>query len=963
ANQANDPDDFVELKLLDSSIPLAIYGQWSIRVCELNAPGNNNDADGCSPVEPIGGFTDTTPPYLIIKDNNIGRFMNFKTGFDAILLDMNGDVIDYLTVSGYQPQEVASCTGSALPYDYQAGTPGASTKFIYRLPDGTGDWDSATSASQSPTEDTSNDDDGTNPSLSFSNITINQGTTTATITFTLDAAATATTILDFNTFDGSLFDGVDYTSVTTTATFGVGETSTTVNVPVSSTSNAGEFYFFVKINSASPGSANITNHVGTVFVIGQAIDHFEVDIAGSGNGSTCLDYEFVITAKDSSNITLNGYSGTISISTTSSHGNFSTVTATNNLSPNLDADDDGSVGYTFDPADMGTITLKLSNQHAETLKISVLDDPMTIATVSLSGDVTFAENVFTIVDNEPTVEPDNVPVAGKDHQYLIRLWRRDSGGICGVATDYDGSKTLRLWRDLDPLDAGINNPTFAAVPMPASELAASDLTITFNSGVAAATLSTSDVGRFTIEIKDDTGLFSDVDIVGTSLVQTVRPFAIGIDFSNLRDADFADNDFIDDSTGLDLSYADSVAGSVFSAAGSDFSITVEAVLWDLADDGDMNGIPNAGAYLGNNLPTPSFSQTVDTVTLSPSHLSPAAATLGSISVDAVAGGLFDDFTGGSQTALMTYSNVGIIRLDATITDGNYWGSGVNVTGFETNIGRFRPFQYAVTNSAVTSACTAVLPFTYARQPFDATVTIEAQNKAGGITDGYRDAFVTLDIPTELTIENSVTMAAYDTQTVSVTESFSTGTIASAVFDLELAWDMPLQGASTTQVTLTASTDEVTNVALSPVSLGSTDVRLGRLVLANTFGSELSDLTMPMVVEYFDGNNFITNSLDGCTAIVLDSTQYVQNLSGGSSTLTAGAVANGVMNIDLSAPGAGNTGDIVVTPTLSVAPNPMPWLQFDWDADGMFDDDPTATATFGIFGGNPVFIYRQQIYQE
>ncbi|MFT5400751.1 MAG: hypothetical protein ACI8XW_003562, partial [Gammaproteobacteria bacterium] len=41
ANQANDPDDFVELKLLDSSIPLAIYGQWSIRVCELNAPGNN----------------------------------------------------------------------------------------------------------------------------------------------------------------------------------------------------------------------------------------------------------------------------------------------------------------------------------------------------------------------------------------------------------------------------------------------------------------------------------------------------------------------------------------------------------------------------------------------------------------------------------------------------------------------------------------------------------------------------------------------------------------------------------------------------------------------------------------------------------------------------------------------------------------------------------------------------------
>jgi MSHA biogenesis protein MshQ len=718
----------------------------------------------------------------------------------------------------------------------------------------------------------------------------------------------------------------------------------------------------VKINSASPGSANITNHVGTVFVIGQAIDHFEVDIAGSGNGSTCLDYEFVITAKDSSNITMNGYSGTISISTTSSHGNFSTVTATNNLSPNPDADDDGSVGYTFDPADIGTITLNLSNQHAETLKISVLDDPMTIATVSLSGDVIFAENVFTIVDNEPTVVPDNVPVAGKDHQYEIILVRRDSVGICGPATDYDGSKTLKLWRDLDMLDAGVNNPTFATVAVPANEPATNNLTISFIEGVADAILATTDVGRFEIKINDDTLLFADGDIDSTSLPQTVRPFGIGIDFSNLRDADFAENGFIDDSAGGDLSYADSVAGSVFTAAGSDFSITVAAVLWDSADDGDNNGIPDASAYLGNNLPTPSFSQTVDTVTLSPSHLSPAGATLGSISLDAVAGGLFDDFTGGSQTALMAYSNVGIIELDAVITDGNYWDSGVNVTGFETNIGRFRPFQYAVTNSTVTSPCNAVLPFTYARQPFDASVTIEAQNKAGGITDGYQDSFVTLDIPTELTIENNVTMAAYDTQTVSVTESFSTGTIASAVFDLELAWDMPLQGETTTQVTLTAGTDEVINVALSPVSLGSTDVRLGRLVLANTFGSELIDLTMPMVIEYFDGNNFITNSLDGCTAIVLDSTQYVQNLSGGSSTLTAGAIANGVMNIDLSAPGAGNTGDIAVTPTLSVAPNPMPWLQFDWDADGVFDDDPTATATFGIFSGNPVLIYRQQIYQ-
>ena len=39
-----------------------------------------------------------------------------------------------------------------------------------------------------------------------------------------------------------------------------------------------------------------------------------------------------------------------------------------------------------------------------------------------------------------------------------------------------------------------------------------------------------------------------------------------------------------------------------------------------------------------------------------------------------------------------------------------------------------------------------------------------------------------------------------------------------------------------------------------------------------------------------------------------------------------------------------------------------WLRFDWDADGVFDNDPVARATFGIFDGNPVQIYIQQIYQ-
>ena len=59
-SQANDVDDFVELKRLDSSIPFAVFSQWSIQVCEANEAGNNNDSDGCSTKINLSSFTDTT---------------------------------------------------------------------------------------------------------------------------------------------------------------------------------------------------------------------------------------------------------------------------------------------------------------------------------------------------------------------------------------------------------------------------------------------------------------------------------------------------------------------------------------------------------------------------------------------------------------------------------------------------------------------------------------------------------------------------------------------------------------------------------------------------------------------------------------------------------------------------------------------------------------------------------------
>jgi len=172
------------------------------------------------------------------------------------------------------------------------------------------------------------------------------------------------------------------------------------------------------------------------------VDHFVIDV-GAGSANTCTPFSFTITAEDSGNNVIPDYAETVSITTSTSRGDFSTVTATNNISPNPDNDDNGSAAYTFDELDTGAITLSLSNEHAETLTILVNDSIVPVT--STSTDIIFSDNAFTITDTDAAVAGDDVPVAGRDHSYQIQMIRKDPVTGCGVATGYDGVKPLKTW--------------------------------------------------------------------------------------------------------------------------------------------------------------------------------------------------------------------------------------------------------------------------------------------------------------------------------------------------------------------------------------------------------------------------------------------------------------------------------------------------------------------------------------
>ena len=707
-----------------------------------------------------------------------------------------------------------------------------------------------------------------------------------------------------------------------------------------------------------------------------AIDHFNIDV-GAGNASTCSPFAISITAEDSGNNPVTGYDGTVRITTSSGHGNFSTVNAVNPLVPSPDNDDNGSVDYSFHAADNGQIDLALSDEHAETLTIQVTDSAIPLTSTSASID--FRDNAFEIVDVDAQVAGDNVPVAGRDHAYRIRFLRRDPAtGVCGLATGYDGNRSLRLWRSRNAADPGGLAPSLAGTLLPDAEPAADNANILFNAGEAEVSLATTDIGKYSLEAKDVSRSFADIDIAGGSAEQVVRPFGIGIDFSNLRDADFADNGSIDDSNGADLSYAADAAGSVFSQAGEDFSMTVAGVLWQAADDADNDGVPDGSAYLGDNQAAPSFGAEGEVVVAEPSLNQPAGATLESLVVNGLSGGRFDSFSGGEQTAAVSYGNVGIIDIQARLEDNDYFGSGVAIGGAAPNVGRFNPWQYAVTTSSVSSACEISAPFTYAREPFTASLTLQAQNKSGGLTDGYRGAFVTLDIPSELNLQNDQTGLAYDLESYSITEDFGSGSYGQADFNVQLAWNMPMQAPTTSTVELIDTLDEVTRIAGSPYALGQTEIRFGRMALGNSHGSELLSLPLPMRAEYYDGANFLLNADDGCSSFAvsqlrLDSAVESAQTDGDIQVLPGQISQISLPHSPLLAGEAGLSlcppGNPACTPTpgnegwvdLSLDLGSRPWLRFDWDGDGLHDNDPAARATFGIYRGNDRQIYLRRLF--
>ncbi|PCK09956.1 MAG: hypothetical protein COA42_01475 [Alteromonadaceae bacterium] len=750
---------------------------------------------------------------------------------------------------------------------------------------------------------------------------------------------------------------------------------------------------------------------------GTTVDHLQLSLAT--NASTCAANTMTISicANMDCSAVIDDYTGIVSLSTTTAHGNWSVNSGLGTLTPNPDNDNDGVATYAFNDNDNGIVSLDLANTHAETLTVNASDS--VDSATGTSNNTTFSDNAFVITNIDSLA---NDVIAGRDHSFRVQMMRRaisgDPNSDCAVASNYN-TADVKAWisRDVDD-PSGIAPSLISATETQAladSEPALINLSLPFINGSADFSLDSSDVGKYQIAFKDDGLGFSDQDILGNSATLVVRPFGLDLQVNTNPAA------------------ADS-SGAIFTPAGNNFTVSVRPVAWSSIDDSNDDGQPdnhadndpgNGNADLSDNTTVASFGQETPaaSVQLTSQLDQPTTGTdpgLQDGDGTIADGRILDGFSGGVNNSASTnqvyYPEVGIIEISANLSLTTYLGEVRTITGDSGYVGRFYPNKFAIMedvtvgalvfDSQVNEACTT---FSYLGQNFSTEVYIAALNSFDNLTRNYRDDFAKLDA-SDTFVWSAVNNGAVDLSSRitllgvnsidwaidvnnDTTVDYGYGLIDSNLqFNRIATPDGPyanvrfgLLPSDDDGVTIpTADYDlEVDGIAGNDsVEIDTLDsvFRFGRLQIGNAHGPETVILPVPFTTQHWDGvSEYIDNLSDSCTVIAASDISFddppnplstdanrTVAVGGGTSTgtfislipATSISFVGGDAGLSFSAPGNGNTGNFPIDVNLTN----YAWLRFDWDGNNNFNDDtalPSAEVDFGHFRGHDRIIYWRE----
>lgn len=722
------------------------------------------------------------------------------------------------------------------------------------------------------------------------------------------------------------------------------------------------------------------------------LDHFS--ISHDGTAVNCQAENVTISAHDSSDIVDTSYVGTITLSTSLSHGDWSLVSGAGVLTNS----GNGAGTYAFDAADSGVVVLGLKDTFTETTNINVTngtasegsgEDPDLV--YASAGFIFLAGATKNAIGTQIGGKASNL-APGAQTLELQAVRTSDDTGACEAALT--GTNAVELAFECE-------NPTSCTARQ--VSISGTDIAGNPNGSVSSYTGVSLDFGDATDTTATFTFSYPDVgqlqlharlvlspsteSLTGASNSLVVRPFAFDVSASGNPGA-----------TGA--------GGAVFTTAGTSFTANAEAVLWSAADDADSDGIadghndlnPANNADLTDNTAALNYGQEIamETVALAASLVQPSAGNDPGLQ----GGTSITSFSSGSgSSATSYYAEVGIAELSATVSDGNFLGIGSTETnkivGHSSHVGRFTPYDFGVGYNTPTfdEGC-AIGAYTYVGQSFDfgtaPVITVTARSQQGTTTQNYTGTWWKIDNVSLVNRSYTAAPPTLDTTGLPSTASdpvvadlgSGTGTLTfGTTSGLLFTRSAPLAPFDA-EISLSIDVLDTDGIALpgNPAVFGDASagngmafavdklMRYGRIILENAHDSELAALPMQLHTQYYNGVAFEYHSNDSCSDVPPAVLALTKNPSGMPTTPT---IANqplmlGDAGLSLSAPGIGNDGTVDIVVDLSDATGAgLPWLQYDWpsdgNTDGVPDDNPVGRATFGIYRGNDRIIYIREVY--
>ncbi len=709
-------------------------------------------------------------------------------------------------------------------------------------------------------------------------------------------------------------------------------------------------------------------------------DHYAISHAGTA--VTCEPASITIRPHDNSDTPVPADGKVITLTTDVSNEGWTLINGLGSLSGNQ---------YTFAGGET-SVVLGLIKTTPATLNINVTDGSATEVSGSAEDlDLIFVDTAFKFYsDDVADTIGTQISAKGSDQApgaatLTIRAIQTDADtGRC-EALLAGGPQNIGLaYQCNNPMSCALNNHlTLNGVNLLGSNsgdaLSYTDVALNFGAnGTATFVMAYADAGQISLHAQADLAVDSStVTVQGNSNDFVVRPAGLCVTSS-------------DANASCNIPYADC---SVLRRVDDSFPLTISARAWGGASQSNTQ-------FCANPL-TPNF--VFASVPLSHELVAPSPGSDGSISLNSAS-----IASGGSVTVSQSVSEVGAFTFNAGAINDYLGAADADIAQSNSaTLGRFIPAQFSIQDPSLTESNGS---YSYLMQPFGVSYKIYAQDSGGGLTTNYKDNFAKIGndashlrydallglVPsvfdenrivaagTAISWTNGVgdTTAQLQIQRLALEAPLVNLTVGVRVDDNEGGYDL-----DTSNIDLDTDLNSVLETASDHVELGVTNQRFARLYADDVWGPESAGLSVPLQVQYWNGSAWVLSAGDE-TQIPRTDITFID--SGGSGFLITadpieapvGSDPNVSFTVDPTASatldfgdgmggGSGDSGMFVGAPGaqgffhVDVDLMNFPWLQFDWDQDGDYNDVddsdlPRFTVTFESYRGHDRIIYWREV---